>query len=146
MVMATLLKNRSRSVGLARSARLGLLARLVPGSAHLALGETGRAVLRAALLASGLFGIVFAWCFDPSRGWTTPGLVLAEETVQPIFFPLPAAAWQGWAFWPVVTGLVLVILAYATALLDATQLRRRIPEHFLLAAGERAPNAARRAT
>ncbi|MFO7654525.1 MAG: hypothetical protein R6X25_12010 [Candidatus Krumholzibacteriia bacterium] len=136
MVLATLLKNRSRTVGLARSARLSLLARLIPGAGHLALGATRRAAVRAFVLACGIHAILFAWTFDPALAWATPGLALAEETLHPLWFPLPASSWQGWNFWPVIAGVVLVGASYLTALLDGTNLRRRVPEHFLRAAGE----------
>lgn len=131
MVLATLLKNRRRGVGLATTARLVWLARLLPGSAHLALGESGRAWGRLAMLGLAMFMIVCGWAFDPAATWTTPGLVLAAETVHPLWWPLPAAAWPGALGWPVVAGWALLAGVYAVGLIDAARLRYRLPERFV---------------
>lgn len=131
MVLATLLKNRSRTVGLAGTDRLVLIARLLPGAAHLALGETGKALGRLFLVAVGAFLVGFAWAFDPSTTWSVPGLVLAEETLHPLWLPLPASGWPGWVEWPVVAGLGLLAIAYAVALADGARLRLKLPERFV---------------
>ncbi|MEZ4388686.1 MAG: hypothetical protein R3D98_14175 [Candidatus Krumholzibacteriia bacterium] len=83
MVLATLLKNRSRTVGLATINRLVWQARLLPGSSYLALGEPGRAGGRLAMLALAVFMITCGWAFDPAATWSSPGLVLASEAVHP---------------------------------------------------------------
>ncbi len=131
MVLATLLKNRSRSVGLATTDRLVRLAQVMPGAAHLALGETGKAWGRLAVLAVALFLIAFGWAFDPAAAWETPGLVLAEETVHPLWAPLPAAAWPGPLGWPVLPGLILLGAIYAVALTDGVRLRHQLPERLV---------------
>ena len=131
MVLATLLKNRSRTVGLATTDRLVRLARLIPGAAHLALGETGKAWGRFAVLAVALFLIGFGWAFDPAATWESPGLVLAEETVHPLWAPLPAAPWPGLLGWPVLPGLILLGAIYAVALTDGVRLRHQLPERLV---------------
>ncbi|HOX26727.1 MAG TPA: hypothetical protein PLL30_06055 [Candidatus Krumholzibacteria bacterium] len=131
MVMGTLLKNRSRAVGLASTSRLVLLARLLPGAAHLALGETARALGRLALVAVAVFLVAFAWAFDPSTTWSSPGLVLAEESVHPLWLPLPAASWPGWLGWPVALGWVLLAIAYMIGITDGARLRLQLPERFV---------------
>lgn len=131
MVLATLLKNRSRAVGLATTARLARLARLLPGAAHLAIGQTGRAVRRLALLALAVFLIGGGWAFDPASERAAAGLLLAEEAVHPLWLPLPAAAWPGWLGWPLVAGWLLLAVTYALALMDAARLRQRLPERLV---------------
>ena len=117
MVLATLLKNRSRTMGLATTARLVTLARLVPGAAHLAIGETARATARLTVLAVSLFLIGFGWAFDPAAAWASPGLSLAEETVHPVWLPLPATMWSGVNALPVLAGAALTILALLIGLI-----------------------------
>jgi hypothetical protein len=131
MVLGTLLKNRRRAVGLATTARLVWLARLWPGSAHLALGQSGRASRRMALLTVGIFMVACGWAFDPSSTWTSPGLILASETIHPLWWPLPQAAWPGLAQWPVVVGWILTGLALVHGLVDAARLRQKLPEQFV---------------
>jgi tetratricopeptide (TPR) repeat protein len=131
MVLATLLKNRSRTVGLATTARLVRLARLVPGAAHLAIGEVGRAARRLVLLSLAVFLIGGGWAFDPSAAMASPGLILAEETIHPLWLPLPAAAWPGPWGWPVVLGWILLAAVLVQALLDAARLRQRLPERLI---------------
>jgi tetratricopeptide (TPR) repeat protein len=131
MVLATLLKNRSRAIGLATTARLAWFARLVPGSAYLALGQTWRASGRLLLLAVAVFMVTCGWAFDPSATWTSPGLILASETVHPLWWPLPGAAWPGVADWPVVAGWIVLGFAYMLGLVDAARLRQRLPEQFV---------------
>lgn len=131
MVLATLLKNRSRAVGLATTTRLVRLARLVPGSAYLAIGEPGRALRRLTLLTVACYLIGCGWAFDLSAAFASPGLVLAEESLHPFWLPLPAAAWPGPLGWPVVVGWGLLVLAIAQALLDGVRLRQRLPERLI---------------
>jgi tetratricopeptide (TPR) repeat protein len=123
LVLATLLKNRSRSLELARMARRSLAARLLPGSGHLASGNILAGTCRLALLALALFMLLFAWSFDLAAEWTSPGLILPAETVHPLWFPLPRAAWPGVTAWPVAGGLVLLLLIYLLAQLDGAALR-----------------------
>lgn len=131
MVLATLLKNRSRAAGLATTSRLVWQARLLPGSAFLALGEPGRAFGRLAMLALALFLITCGWAFDPASTWSSPGLVLASEAVHPLWWPLPASAWPGLMAWPVVVGWILLAAVYLGGLIDGARLRERIPERFI---------------
>ncbi len=136
MVLATLLKNRSRAAGLARTAVLCRLARWMPGIGHLALGQPHRAAARLFVAAGAVFLIAAAWAFDPATSWRTPGLVLAEETVHPLWLPLPAAAWDGPAAWPLGVGVVLLLLIQISALVEAGQLRHRLPERLVQGLGE----------
>lgn len=130
MVLATLLKNRSRTVGLATTSRLVWQARLLPGTAYLALNDPGRAFGRLAMLALATFMITCGWAFDPAATWSSPGLVLASEVAHPLWWPLPAAAWPGPLAWPVAPGLILLAAIYLTGLVDGARLRERIPERF----------------
>jgi hypothetical protein len=136
MVLATLLKNRSRAAGLARTAVLCRLARCLPGVGHLALGQPHRAAARLFVAAGAAFLIGVAWAFDPSTPWRTPGLVLAEETVHPLWVPLPAAAWESPAAWPLGVGVVLLLLIQLSALVEAGQLRQKLPERLVQGLGE----------
>ena len=104
MILATLLKNRSRDEGMARSARIVRLGRLLPGAGHLATGHVGAAWFRLSLLAAGLFLATSGWLVDLGADWTTPGLLLDAETLHPRWLPLPAAAWPGWTALPVLVG------------------------------------------
>ena len=130
MVLATLLKNRRRAVGLATTTRLVWLARLMPGSSELALGESGRAWGRLSMLTLALFMITCGWAFDPAATWSSPGLILATETVHPIWWPLPATAWPGFLAWPVAPGWALLAAIYLVGLIDATRLRYKLPERL----------------
>lgn len=136
MVLTTLLKNRSRAAGLARTAVLCRLASWLPGVGHLALGQPNRAAARLFLAAAAMFLIVAAWAFDLAAPWRTPGLVLAEETVNPFWAPLPLAAWNGPSAWPMGAGLVLLLLIQVAALLEAGTLRRKLPERLVQGLGE----------
>ena len=146
MVLATLLKNRSRTAGMAHSVVVARMSRLLPGAGHLVLGETTKALLRCTLLAAGIYLVAFGWVFDLSAEWQSPGLVLAEETVNQVWFPLPLAAWCGWNFWSMTTGAVLIAIAYLIALLDGSNMRHRMPERFILGSTEpdQIPRAAAR--
>jgi tetratricopeptide (TPR) repeat protein len=136
MVLATLLKNRSRAAGLARTAVLCRLARWLPGVGHLALGQPHRAAARLFVSAGAVFLIGAAWAFDPATSWRTPGLLLAEETVHPLWLPLPAAAWDGPGAWPLGVGVVLLLLVHAAALIEAGHLRQTLPEKLVQGLGE----------
>ena len=71
---------------------------------------------------------------------------LAEETVNRVWFPVPVAAWCGWNFWSVTTGVILIAIAYLIALLDGSTMRHRTPERFILGSCEpdQVPTAAAR--
>ncbi len=131
MVLATLLKNKSRSEGMAHAARVVRLGRVLPGAGHLANDRVWAAWLRLSLVAAGLFLVLGGWAFDPGAEWETPGLILASETVHPVWLPLPAALWPGWSGLPVVAGLACLVLAWLIAMLDGPGLRR-LPERFSL--------------
>ena len=143
MILATLLKNRSRDEGMARSARIVRLGRLLPGAGHLATGHVGAAWFRLSLLAAGLFLATSGWLVDLGADWTTPGLLLDAETLHPRWLPLPAAAWPGWTALPVLVGFGLITLAWLIALLDGPGLRRGLHERHSLAptAGRGGPAA-----
>ncbi|MBK9473076.1 MAG: hypothetical protein IPO18_12465 [bacterium] len=130
LVLGTLLKNRGRAEGLAHSARIVLMGRLVPGSGHLATGCFWAGWTRLSLVAGGLFLVAAGWAFDPGAELNTPGLLLPSETIHPLWLPLPAALWPGLGGVPVVAGLVMLGLAWLTALLDAPGLKRRLHERF----------------
>ncbi|HPF71637.1 MAG TPA: hypothetical protein PLQ13_13255, partial [Candidatus Krumholzibacteria bacterium] len=87
MILATLLKNRSRDEGLARNARIVRLGHLLPGAGHLAAGRVGHAWFRLSLLAAGLVLLLEGWIFAPTGAWTTPGLLLDGELVHPLWLP-----------------------------------------------------------
>jgi hypothetical protein len=133
MILATLLKNRSRDEGMARSARVVRLGRLVPGAGHLATGHVAAAWFRLSLLAAGLYLLTAGWIFDLAADWTTPGLLLDAETMHAFWLPLPAASWPGWTALPVLAGLSLIALAWLIALLDGPGLRRGLHERHSLA-------------
>ncbi len=79
-----------------------------------------------------VFLIGCGWAFDPSSALTTPGMILAEETLHPLWLPLPAAAWPGPLGWPVYIGWILLGGALVQALLDSMRLRQRLPERLIL--------------
>jgi hypothetical protein len=142
MILATLLKNRSRDEGLARNTRMVRLGRILPGAGHLASGRVGHAWFRLSVLAAGLFLLCAGWIFPPSGAWTTPGLLLDAELVHAAWLPLPVAAWHGWTALPVLAGLALVAAAWLIALLDGPALRRGLHDrHSLAPAAGRAAGA-----
>ena len=130
LVLGTLLKNRGRAEGLAHATRIVLMNRLVPGAGHLATGRFWGGWFRLSLVAGGLFLVGAGWAFDPGAELFTPGLVLPSETIDPRWFPLPAALWPGLTGMPVAAGLGLLGLAWLLALLDAPGLRRRLHDRF----------------
>ncbi len=134
MVLATLLKNRSVAVRLQHSQRINLTSRILPGAGHLLVGDLGRAIWRLAGVAVALYLVLFAWAFDPAASWLTPGLLLASETIHPVWFPLPNHTWPGWTDWTLAVGGMLLLIMYLLAMIDGTNLRHRIPERFLASA------------
>lgn len=142
MVLATLLKNRSRAEGMAGSQRILRLGRLVPGAGHLATGRVLAGWFRIALVATGLFLMVGGWAFDLGADWDTPGIMLDSETIHPRWAPLPAALWPGWTGAGVLTGAALLVFAWILAFADGPSLRRGIPDRYTLTpAGGKAPQA-----
>jgi hypothetical protein len=133
LVLATLLKNKSRAEGMAHAARVLRLGKLMPGAGHLATGHFWAGWLRVSLVAVGLFLVLAAWAFDPGAELATPGLTLAAETVHPLWCPLPANLWPGWTGISVLLGASLLVLAWITALLDGPGLRRGTPDRLSLA-------------
>jgi len=133
MILATLLKNRSRDEGLARSARVLRLGRLLPGAGHLATDRVGGAWLRLSMLAGGLFLLTGAWCFHPDSGWLTPGLLLDIETIHPVWLPLPSSLWPGWTALPLLAGATLLAATWLIALLDGPGLKRGLQDRHSLA-------------
>jgi hypothetical protein len=142
MVLATLLKNRSRAEGMANAHRIIRLGRLVPGAGHFATGRVVAAWFRVSLVGVGLFLAMGGWAFDLGADWTTPGILLDSETIHPHWAPLPAALWPGWTGMGVLVGVALLIVAWILAFIDGPGLRRSIPDRYTLTpAGSRAPEA-----
>jgi tetratricopeptide (TPR) repeat protein len=147
MVMATLLKNRSRSQGIARAQRVSWLARAVPGAGHLALDRMVGALLRIGLVTLGLYLVLFAWAFDPVAKWELPGVTLASETIHPYWFPFARTAWSGVVTTSFIGGSLLLIALFLVAQLDGAQMRQSLPKQFLIATIEtdhKVPAAARK--
>jgi tetratricopeptide (TPR) repeat protein len=128
LVRATLLKNRSRSLELARQARTRQFGRLLPGGGHLVAGRVFAGLLRLALLAGALFLILFGWSFDLTKSWDGPALILPGEAIHPTWVPLPRAAWPGLFNVPLLVGLALLGLSYIWAQINVGDLRNRSPE------------------
>jgi tetratricopeptide (TPR) repeat protein len=145
LVLGTLLKNRGRSEGLAHATRIIRMGRLVPGAGHLATGCFWGGWLRLSLVAGGLFLVMAGWAFDPGAELSTPGLLLPGEMIHPLWLPLPAALWPGLGGAPVTAGLVLLGVAWLTALFDAPGLRRRLHDRFTTVTGTARNQPARRA-
>ena len=80
--------------------------------------------------------LLAGWSFDPVATWTTPGLQLVPEVVNPLWLPLPGAAWAGWTSPAMIFGGVLILLAHIIALVDGTRLRGQIPERYSLVPAE----------
>ncbi len=82
--------------------------------------------------------------------WDLPGLLLPEETLQPLLLPLPAYAWTGPRGWSFVAGLLLAGALYLSTWLGHDKFRRsrpaRLPKQILKPAGWRpaAPGAGMR--
>ncbi len=140
MVLATLLKNKSRAEGMAHSTRIIRLGKFMPGAGHLASGHFLAGWFRVSLVAAGLFLIFGAWAFDPGAELATPGLLLSEECIHPVWFPLPANLWPGWSGLTVLFGAALLVVAWIIALLDGPGLRRGISDRYALAQTSDAPD------
>ena len=133
MVLATLLKNRSREEGMALSHRIIKIGRLLPGAGHLATGRFFAALLRLSILTAGLFLLFAGWTFDMGSEWASPGLMLPGETLHPKWLPMPSAMWPGWSGNFILLGAGLVILSWVMAFMDGPSLRRGIPDRYTLA-------------
>ncbi|PJA75743.1 hypothetical protein CO151_06110 [bacterium CG_4_9_14_3_um_filter_65_15] len=132
MILATLLKNRSRSEGMATTQRIALLGRLLPGTGHLAGGRLGAAWLRLSLLAGGLFLMAASWAFGGGSTLATAAVRLPAELINPQWCPLPAALWPGWTALPFLVGMALVVVAGLIALTDGRRLYRVQPDRYSL--------------
>jgi tetratricopeptide (TPR) repeat protein len=141
MVLATLLKNRSREQGMALGHRIIKVGRLLPGAGHLATGQLKSAFIRLSILALGFFLLFAGWAFDLGSEWASPGLMLPAETLHPQWLPMPAAMWPGWTGSSVIFGAALIALSWILAFLDGPGLRRSIPDRYSLV-----PNNATRET
>ena len=133
MVLATLLKNRSRAEGMKHGVRIIRLGKFMPGAGHLATGHFWAGWLRISIVAAGLFLIFGAWAFDPGSEMATPGLQLAQESIHTVWYPMPANLWPGWSGLTVLIGGALLVVAWIIALLDGPGLRRGITDRYSLA-------------
>jgi len=133
MVLATLLKNKSRAEGMAHVNRILRLGRVMPGAGHLATNHFWAGWLRISLVAAGLFLIFAAWAFDPGSELATPGLQLDVESIHRLWFPMPVTLWPGWNSLTVLVGASLLALAWLIAFLDGPGLRRGITDRYSLA-------------
>ncbi|MHB8080275.1 MAG: tetratricopeptide repeat protein, partial [Candidatus Krumholzibacteriia bacterium] len=147
LVLATLQKNRSRDLELAFIARAQWFNRILPGGSNLVAGQPLLGLARLGLLATALLLLLFGWTINLMATWDLPGLLLPEETVQPLLLPLPAYAWTGPRGWSFVAGLLLAGALYLSAWLGHEKFRRsrpaRLPRQVLKPAGWRpaAPGA-----
>lgn len=132
MILATLLKNRSRSEGMATSTRIVRLGRLLPGAGHLCGGRLGAAWLRLSILASGLFLMTGGWAIGGGAPLATPAVRLPVELIDPRWAPLPAFLWPGWTALPLLVGAALVVASWLIALTDGRRLHRVLPERYSL--------------
>lgn len=133
LILGTLLKNRSRSEGMAYSSKIVRLGRLVPGAGHLVTGHFLAGWIRLAVLSAGVFLMTAGWAFDPGAEWASPGLLVAGEAIHPVWLPLPLALWTGWQSLPLLAGEILLVLGLLTGLMDGPSLRRGIPERYSMA-------------
>ncbi len=124
LVLATLLKNRSRDQELAFIARARRFNRLLPGASNLIAGKPLLGLARLTLLATAWALIAFGWAFNLMSAWDLPGLLLPEETVSPLLLPLPIHAWSGPTGWSLVAGAVLLGLLYLTTYAGHESFRR----------------------
>ncbi len=130
VVLATLLKNRSRDEGMRNTQRIINLGRLLPGAGHLASHRLWSGWLRLSLTAWGFFLLSAGWIFDSGARWASPALILPTETIDPVLLPLPKYLWSGWSSLPVLAGTALLVATVLIALLDGQNLRQGIPERF----------------
>lgn len=145
LVLATLLKNRSRDQEMAFGARAQRFNRLLPGASNLVAGQPALGLVRLSLFAAGASLVLFGWSFNLMAAWDLPGLVLPEETLHPQLLPLPASAWSGPRAWSLAAGLLLLAALYASAGLGRETFRRsgpsRMAKQILRPENWRAPGA-----
>ncbi len=132
MILATLLKNRSRSEGMASTQRIMRWERFWPGTGHLTGGKFSAAWLRLSMIAGGLFLVVGGWAFSLTPTITTPALQLPSEMVNPTWCPLPLWLWEGWTSLPVLLGLAILALTWLITLTDGRRLHKAISERYSL--------------
>ncbi len=132
MILATLLKNRSRREGMATTQRVVRLGRFLPGTGHLASGHLWTAWLRLSLFTGGLFLVLAGWAFNTDQSFTTPGVLLPLEMIHPVWAPLPAVVWPGWTALPILMGLAMLAAAWLIALTDGGRLHQMLPERYSL--------------
>ena len=142
LVLATLLKNKSRAEGMALSQRIIRLGKVLPGAGHLASGHFWAGWTRLSLVAMGLFLIFGAWAFDPGAEFATPGLQLNAENIHSVWFPMPANLWTGWSGLTILLGGGLLVGAWIIAILDGPGLRRGISDRYTLASTADAEDSA----
>ena len=130
VVLATLLKNRSRDEGMKNTHRVVRLGHFIPGSGHLASEHFMAGWLRISLAAWGCFLMTAGWIFDCGAKWKSPGMILSPEAIDPLWFPLPRDLWTGWMDLPVIVGAGLLVIVAIIALLDGQNLRQGMPERF----------------
>lgn len=127
LVLATLLKNRSRDQELAFIARAQRFNRILPGASGLVAGHPFSGLSRLSALATALLLMLFGWSFNVMAVWDLPGLLLPGETVHPLLWPLPAAAWNGPRTWSLAAGALLALGLYGSAWLGHESFRRGRP-------------------
>ncbi len=132
MILATLLKNRSRSQGMSATAALINQGRFFPGAGHLAIDKTFAAGIRLTIVSCGAFLALAGWAFVHGSQWFNPGVLLTQETINPIWIPLPIALWEGWLSPLALFGGGLIVAAWLLAIFDGHQLRHQLPERFSL--------------
>jgi len=130
VVLATLLKNRSRDEGMMHTQRVVRLGRILPGAGHLASNRFMAGWMRISMAAWGFFLISAGWIFDSGAQWKSPGMILPPESFNPLWLPLPRDMWTGWTSLPVLVGAGLLLAVGVIALLDEQNLRQGIPERF----------------
>lgn len=130
VVLATLLKNRSRDEGMKSSLRVVRLGRSIPGAGHLASHRFAAGWLRISLAAWGCFLMSAGWIFDSGAQWKSPGIILPPESFDPLWLPLPRDLWTGWMSLPMLVGAGLLLITGIIALFDEQNLRQGIPERF----------------
>ncbi len=130
VVLATLLKNRSRDEGMKNSLRVVRLGRCIPGAGHLTSARFTAGWLRLSIAAWGCFLVSAGWIFDSGAQWKSPGMILSPEALDPLWMPLPRDLWAGWLTLPVIIGAGFLLTIIIVALFDEQNLRQGIPERF----------------
>ncbi len=130
VVLATLMKNRSRDEGMKHSLRIVRLGRSIPGAGHLASERFVAGWLRISLAAWGCFLVSAGWIFDSGAQWKSPGMILPPEAIDPLWLPLPRDLWTGWMSLPILVGAGLLLITTIIALFDEQNLRQGMPERF----------------